>query len=159
VWVSSSEPITSWSTRAIDNAQRVVGSRQELVRFVDYQIDYDNGTLLLKQLAGDDRRGEIRCTSSPPSRRTAAAAAARCGARAPRPTGLATRVRRSTRCASALWAVEDAQSTGSQHLAGVDFRAAWRGWLDVGGEPTRSQNPDSTGVAAARAWRACPVTR
>src|SRR5207237_4223618 len=33
-------------TRAIDNAQRVV-SRQELVHFVDYQIDYTAGTLLL----------------------------------------------------------------------------------------------------------------
>src|SRR5204862_2804671 len=134
---------------AIDNAQRVV-SRQELVRFVDYQIDYDHGTLLLKQpLPATDVYGNpvyiVAAFEADGGGARSTVWGARASADAAR---YFSRSSLDTLRLGALW-VEDAQVTGAQHIAGVDLRAAWRGWLDVGGELTQSQNPDSSGVASA----------
>ena len=136
-------------TRAIDNAQRVV-SRQELTRYVDYQIDYDNGTLLLKQpLPATDVYGNpvyiVATFEADAGGGHSTVWGARASADAARYLSHSSL---DTLRLGAMW-VEDGQSTGSQHLAAFDLRAAWRGWLDFGAEMTQSQNPDSTGVAAA----------
>ena len=136
-------------TRAVDNAQRVV-SRQELTRYVDYQIDYDNGTLLLKQpLPATDVYGNpvyiVATFEADGGGGHSMVWGARASADAARYLSHSSQ---DTLRLGAMW-VEDAQSTGSQHLAGLDVRAAWRGWIDFGAEMTQSQNPDSTGVAAA----------
>src|SRR5204862_3559163 len=136
-------------TRAIDNAQRVV-SRQELVRFVDYQIDYDHGALLLKQpLPATDVYGNPVYIVATFEADGGGARSTVWGARASADAArYFSRSSLDTLRLGALW-VEDAQVTGAQHVAGLDLRAAWRGWLDVGGELTQSQNPDSSGVASA----------
>jgi uncharacterized repeat protein (TIGR01451 family) len=136
-------------TRAIDNAQRVV-SRQELTRFVDYQIDYDNGTLLLKQpLPATDAYGNPTYIVATFEANGGGARSTVWGARASWDAARAlSRASTDTLRIGTLF-VQDGQTAGSQHLAGVDVRAAWRGWLDVGGELTQSRNPDSSGVAAA----------
>lgn len=136
-------------TRAIDNAQRVV-SRQELVRFVDYQIDYDHGTLLLKQpLPATDAYGNPTYIVATFEANGGGARSTVFGARASWDAARAlARASTDTLRIGTLF-VQDGQAAGSQHLAGLDLRAAWRGWLDVGGELTQSRNPDSSGVAAA----------
>jgi len=136
-------------TRAVDNAQRVV-SRQQLTRFVDYQIDYDNGTLLLKQpLPATDVYGNPVYIVATFEANGGGSRSTVWGARASADAAhYFSHSPLDTLRLGALW-VEDGQATGAQHLAGIDLRAAWRGWLDVGGELTQSQNPDSTGVAAA----------
>ena len=136
-------------TRAIDNALRVV-SRQELVRYVDYQIDYDMGTLLLKQpLPAADVYGNPVYVVAVFEANGGGARSAVWGARAS--ADAAHLVKHSPLDTMRLGAmyVEDAQTDGSQHLAGVDLRVAGGKWLDVGGELTQSQNKDSSGVAAA----------
>jgi uncharacterized repeat protein (TIGR01451 family)/fimbrial isopeptide formation D2 family protein len=136
-------------TRAIDNAQRVV-SRQELVRFVDYQIDYENGTLLLKQpLPATDVYGNPVYIVATFEADGGGARSTVWGARASADAArYLSHSSQDTLRLGAMW-VQDGQATGVQHLAGLDLRAAWRGWIDVGGELTHSQNPDSSGVAAA----------
>ena len=136
-------------TRAIDNAQRVV-SRQELTRYVDYQIDYDNGTLLLKQpLPATDVYGNPVFIVATFEADEGGGRSTVWGARASADAAhYLSHSAQDTLRLGAMW-VEDAQSTGAQHLAGLDFRAAWRGWVDLGAEMTQSQNPDSTGTAAA----------
>jgi uncharacterized repeat protein (TIGR01451 family) len=136
-------------TRAIDNAQRVV-SRQELVRFVDYQIDYDNGTLLLKQpLPATDSYGNPTYIVATFEANGGGARSTVWGARASWDAARSlSRASTDTLRVGTLF-VQDGATAGSQHLAGLDLRAAWRGWLDVGGELTQSHNPDSSGVAAA----------
>jgi hypothetical protein len=136
-------------TRAIDNAQRVV-SRQELVRYVDYQIDYDMGTLLLKQpLPAADVYGNPVYVVATFEASGGGARSTVWGARAS--ADAAHLFRHSALDTMRLGAmyVQNAQTVGSQHLAGVDLRLSSRKWLDVGGELTQSQNKDSTGVAAA----------
>src|SRR2546423_540097 len=136
-------------TRAVDNAQRVV-SRQELMRFVDYQIDYDHGTLLLKQpLPATDAYGNPTFIVATFEANGGGARSTVWGARASADAArYLSHSSLDTLRIGALW-VQDAQTTGSQHLAGLDFRAAWRGWLDVGAELTQTRNPDSSGIAAA----------
>ena len=136
-------------TRAIENAQRVM-SRQELMRFVDYQIDYDHGTLLLKQpLPATDAYGNPTYIVATFEAEGTGARSTVWGARASADAArYFSKSSLDTLRIGALY-VGDEQATGAQHLAGVDLRAAWRGWLDVGAELTQSQNPDSSGVAAA----------
>lgn len=136
-------------TRAVDNAQRVV-SRQELTRFVDYQIDYDHGTLLLKQpLPATDAYGNPTYIVATFEANGGGARSTVWGARASWDAARAlSRASTDTLRIGTLF-VQDGQTAGSQHLAGLDLRAAWRGWLDIGGELTQSRNPDSSGVAAA----------
>jgi hypothetical protein len=136
-------------TRAIDNAQRVM-SRQELMRFVDYQIDYDHGTLLLKQpLPATDSYGNPTYIVATFEAEGTGARSTVWGARASADAArYFSKSSLDTLRIGALY-VGDGQATGAQHLAGLDLRAAWRGWLDVGAELTQSQNPDSSGTAAA----------
>ena len=136
-------------TRAIENPQRVV-SRQELVRFVDYQIDYDLGTLLLKQpLPAADVYGNPVYVVATFEANGGGARSTVWGARA---TADAAHLFRhsalDTLRLGALF-VEDAQDAGSQQLSGVDLRVSRRAWLDLGGELTQSRTADSSGVAAA----------
>jgi uncharacterized repeat protein (TIGR01451 family) len=136
-------------TRAIENAQRVV-SRQELVRFINYQIDYELGTLLLKQpLPAADVYGNpvyiVATFEANGSGVRSTVWGARASADAAR---LFSHSSLDTLRLGAMF-VEDAQTGGAQHLSGIDLRISRRGWLDLGGELTRSQTQDSSGVAAA----------
>ena len=135
-------------TRAMDNAQRVV-SRQELSRFVDYQIDYDHGQLLLKQpLPATDVYGNPVFVVATFEADGGGARSTVWGARASVDAArYLSKASTDTLRIGALY-VGDAQVAGSQHLAGLDLRATWGGWADVGAEVTQSQNPDSNGVAA-----------
>ncbi len=135
-------------TRALDNAQRVI-SRQELVRFVDYQIDYDHGQLLLKQpIPATDVYGNPVFVVATFEADGGGARSTVWGARASVDAArYLSKSMSDTLRIGALY-VGDGQTTGSQHLAGLDLRATWGGWADVGAEVTQSQNPDSNGVAA-----------
>ena len=135
-------------TRALENAQRLV-SRQTLIRFVDYEIDYERGTLLLKRpLPASDTYGNpvyivVTLESAGSGPRSAV-----WGARA---TTDAARLLRLPKLDSALlgalW-VQDNRLAGEQHLSGADLRLVSRSGLTLGAEFSQSHAPDSSGSAA-----------
>jgi hypothetical protein len=127
-----------------------VVSRQELVRYIDYQIDYDLGTLLLKQpLPAADVYGNPVYIVATFEATGGGVKSTVWGARAS--ADAAQLIKHSvldTLRVGAMY-VEDAQDDGAQHLAGLDLRVSRRKWLDIGGELTQSQNKDSSGIASA----------
>ncbi|HWL39694.1 MAG TPA: hypothetical protein VNO75_05595 [Gemmatimonadaceae bacterium] len=136
-------------TRALENAQRLV-SRQSLVRFVDYEIDYDRGTLLFKRpLPASDTYGNpvfivvtLESAGDGPQ-------ASVWGVRA---TGDVSRLMRlpmlDSALVGALW-VQDNRIDGAQTLSGTDIRLISRSGLTLGAEFSQSHAPDSSGVAGA----------
>ena len=136
-------------TRAAENAQRVV-SRQVLVRFVDYQIDYERGTLLLKSaVPAADTYGNPVYLVITAETVGGGPRGALWGVRA---IGNAGQVLGSSALDSAhvglLW-VQQSAVDGSQRLAGVDLRLLRGKFLDVTGEVFHSQSPDSSGLATS----------
>jgi uncharacterized repeat protein (TIGR01451 family) len=137
-------------TRDRENPQRVV-TRQALVRFVDYQIDYETGTLLFKRPVpaadasenpvflvvtyegrggGDDRLvGGLRASVNTLPR-----------------NGLGLGLDSLRLGVSAIHADE---ATGAFNLTGVDVRLLKTKALDLGGELSYSHTPDSSGVATS----------
>ena len=135
-------------TRARENAQRVI-SRQALARFVDYQIDYARGTLLLKRPlpAADTYENPVFIVVT---------FEADGGGQHEAVWGL----RAATDAAAlidfqsvdslrvgATW-ISDGQSGGHQ-LAGADVRVMTYGGMDVQAELSYAQSPDSSDIAAA----------
>lgn len=141
--------VVNIETRALENAQRLV-SRQTLVRFVDYEIDYSRGTLLFKRpLPASDTYGNpvfivvtLESDGSGPR-------ASVWGLRA---TSDAARLRRlpmvDSAVVGALW-VQDNRLDGVQQLAGTDVRFVSSSGLTIGAELSHSNAPDSSGVAGA----------
>ena len=134
-------------TRAKENAQRIV-TQQVLVRFIDYQIDYQRGTLLFKRPvpAADayenpvflmvtyevDGGGEQRLVSG--MRATVNA------------RGLLGSALDSLRIGAT--GIQSEEPTGTHYLAGADMRLLRVGALDISGEVSYSETPDSSGIAA-----------
>lgn len=136
-------------TRALENTQRLV-SRQTLARFIDYEIDYDLGTLLFKRpLPSSDTYGNpvyivvtLESAGGGPS-------ATVWGVRA---TSDAARLLRLPMVDSALFGalwVQDNRVDGEQHLSGADLRFVTGSGLTIGAEFSQSHAPDSSGVAGA----------
>jgi uncharacterized repeat protein (TIGR01451 family) len=136
-------------TRALENAQRLV-SRQTLARFVDYEIDYDLGTLLLKRpLPASDIYGNPVFIVVTLESAGAGPRAAVWGVRA---TSDARRLMPLPMVDSALlgglW-VQDNRVDGEQHLSGADLRLVGRSGLTLAAEFSQSHALDSSGVAGA----------
>ncbi len=134
-------------TRAKENAQRIV-TQQVLIRFIDYQIDYQRGTLMFKRPvpAGDpyenpvflmvtyemDGGGEQRVVS-----------------------GIRATVNVRSLLGSTLLdslrigatGIQSREPTGAHYLTGADMRVLRTGALDVGAEVAYSETPDSSGIA------------
>jgi uncharacterized repeat protein (TIGR01451 family) len=136
-------------TRALENAQRLV-SRQTLVRFVDYEIDYDLGTLLLKRpLPASDTYGNPVFIVVTLESAGAGPRAAVWGVRATSDAARAMRLPMvDSALLGALW-VQDNRVDGEQHLSGADMRLVGPSGLTLGAEFSQSHAPDSSGVAGA----------
>lgn len=136
-------------TRAGENAQRVV-SREVLVRFVDYQIDYERGTLLFKRPvpAADAYENPIFImvtyeAESGGERRMVG------GLRATVAAGelLGSRLLDSLRVG--VTGIRSDEATGPHYLAGADMRLLRSGAVDLRAEISYSETPDSSGFATA----------
>lgn len=136
-------------TRALENAQRLV-SRQMLVRFVDYEIDYTRGTLLLKRpLPSSDTYGNPVYIVATLESAGAGPRAAVWGVRATSDAARLVRVPMlDSALLGALW-VQDNRVDGEQHLSGADLRLVGRSGLTLGAEFSQSHAPDSSGAAGA----------
>jgi uncharacterized repeat protein (TIGR01451 family) len=137
--------------RARDNAARVV-SRQELVRWNDYQIDYATGEVLLQHpVPSYDAAGNPVFVVAMMESRSGGEARFVGGARmevdAARLLGLGSR---SDSAAVSLMGVRDggesAAGFGGQDLLGAGLRLR-RGGLALRGELLRAQRPDSAALA------------
>ncbi len=135
-------------TRARGNAQRIL-TRQVLIRFVDYQIDYQRGTLLFKRPvpAADPQENPVFImltyeAESGGEQRIVGGLRASLDAQQFLGTGLD-----SLRIGATGVRSDDGQ--GAHTLAGVDLRVLQFGGLDVGAEMSYSSTPDSSGFAAA----------
>ncbi len=134
--------------RALENATRVV-SRQVMERYVDYQIDYDAGTLLFKQaVPATDVYGNpvfvvvlYEAESGGPKSEVWGV----------RGTLDASRWLKSTRLDSTLMGVtwvNESRLAGGHQLLGSDLRMLRLGALELNGETSMSRSGDSSGVAA-----------
>ena len=136
-------------TRSPDNATRVL-SRQVLERFVDYQIDYEAGTLLLKQpVPAADTYGNpvfIVVLSE-----------AETGGQRSEVWGLRTSVDGNRLLGSSLadsvrlgatW-VHESRISGGHELIGADLRVLRFGGVELASEMSWSQARDSSGFAAS----------
>ncbi len=136
-------------TRDRENPQRVV-TRQGLVRFVDYQIDYETGTLLFKRPvpAADENENPVFLVVTYEGR----------GGGASRLVG-GLRASVSALPRSGLGgldslrlgvsAIHADEPTGAFNLTGVDVRLLKTKALDLGAELSYSHAPDSSGLATS----------
>jgi hypothetical protein len=136
-------------TRALDNAARIL-SRQVLARFVDYQIDYDAGTLLLKQpVPAADTYGNpvflvvlYEAESGGPKSEVWGVRASVNGKQLIRSAFM------DSLRMGATW-VHESRAAGDHELLGTDLRLLRGHGLELGGELSWSRGPDSSGVATS----------
>jgi hypothetical protein len=143
--------IVAVEIRARENAARVI-SRVELQRFVDYQIDYVSGEVLLE-------RPVPAATAEGDPVYVVATVESRSGGKSQMVGGLRMEVdaRRWLRSAGldslglGVYGVRDAAENGleriSRNLAGADVRLR-RSGLEMGGELMRSASSDSSALAS-----------
>jgi uncharacterized repeat protein (TIGR01451 family) len=141
--------VVAVETRAFENAQRIL-SRQLLARFVDYQIDYERGTLLLKRaVPSTDVYGNpvfiVITTESVGSGPRAALWGVRATAAA---AALPRALLLDSVRVGGLW-VQDGQGGSERRLAGADVRFVHRAGFEAGAELAESRSVDSSGVAGA----------
>jgi uncharacterized repeat protein (TIGR01451 family) len=136
-------------TRARENAARVISS-QSLARYIDYQIDYVNGTLLFKRPvpAADIYENPVFIVvtfeaESGGERQAVWGVRASADAR----NLISSQTIDSLRVGATY--ISDGQSAGEHRLAGADLRVVGYGALDVGAELSYAQSPDSSGFATA----------
>ncbi len=136
-------------TRALDNPIRIL-TRQILVRYVDYQIDYEQGTILLKRPvpAVDVYQNPVFIQATYEAQsggdrnwvwgmRASADALSLIDA----PALDSLRI-------GASW-IRDGNASGDRHLVGADARLIGFRGVSIGAEVSYSSSPDSTGVATA----------
>jgi len=137
-------------TRAFENPERVV-SRQSLMRYVDYQIDYTSGVLLFKRpVPASDTYGNPVFVVATYEADGGGDASAVFGLRA------ATDLRGvmghglglDSLGLGATWIRDGAAVGGTYTLVGGDLRLT-RGGMDVGFELSSAESPDSSGIATA----------
>jgi hypothetical protein len=136
-------------TRERENPQRVVTS-EVLTRFVDYQIDYESGVLLFKRPvpAADTQENPVFLMVT----YEAASGADQRIVGGLRATVNARRLFGPTLLDSArigLTGIYADELAGRFHLAGADLRLLRFSGLDVGGEVSYSETPDSSGIATS----------
>jgi uncharacterized repeat protein (TIGR01451 family) len=147
--IPSSEQIVV-ETRDRENPERVV-TRQALVRFVDYQIDYETGALLLKRPvpAADEHENPVFLVVTYERRGGGSGrlvGGLRASLNALPPSGGGAGLDSLRIGVSAIHADEP---TGAFDLTGVDVRLLKTAALDLGGELSYSHTPDSSGVATS----------
>ncbi|MCH7717375.1 MAG: DUF11 domain-containing protein [Gemmatimonadetes bacterium] len=135
-------------TRAKENAQRIV-TQQVLVRFIDYQIDYQRGTLLFKRPvpAADPYENPVFLmvtyeVDGGGEQRLVSGMRATVNARGLLGSALLDSLR------IGATGIQSEEPTGAHYLAGADMRLLRVGALDIGGEVSYSETPDSSGIAA-----------
>lgn len=135
-------------TRARENAERTV-SRQALVRFVDYEIDYARGTVLFKRPvpAADAYENPVFIVvtyeaNGVGDERWVGGLRAAVDAR-----GLAGAGRALDTLRVGATAIRADEAGGAQYLAGADVRLQRVGILDVRAEVSYAETPDSSGGA------------
>ncbi len=136
-------------TRALENAQRYL-ARQEMERYVDYQIDYDNGLLLFKQpVPATDLSGNPVFIVVTYGADDGGAPSTVWGLRASADArGLRTRYQLdSVRIGSTF--IRDGRPGADRELAGLDFGILRTGWGSLRAELARSSTPDSVGLATS----------
>jgi hypothetical protein len=138
-------------TRAKENATRVI-STQALVRYIDYQIDYENGTLLFKRPvpAADVYENPVFIVvtfeaDGGGERRAVWGLRASTDARALFDSAPID----SLRVGATYIDSEGDARAGGYRLAGADLRVVGYGILDVGAELAYAGSPDSSGFATA----------
>ncbi|MEE9243143.1 MAG: hypothetical protein V3U55_03695, partial [Mycobacterium sp.] len=135
--------------RAQQNAQRIV-TRQVLVRFIDYQIDYARGTLLFKRPvpAADPNENPVfimvtyEAESGGEQRMVG-------GLRASVDAGALLRSHALDSLRIGVTGIRSEEVSGAYYLAGADMRLLRFGGVDVGAEVSYSDAPDSSGFATA----------
>ena len=134
-------------TRAKENAQRIV-TQQVLIRFIDYQIDYDRGTLLFKRPvpAADPYQNPVFLmvtyeVDGGGEQRLVSGVRATVNARGLLGSTLLDSLR------IGATGIQSEEPTGMHYLAGADMRLLRVGALDIGGEMAYSETPDSSGIA------------
>lgn len=130
-----------------ENPQQIK-NRQPLMPFVDYEIDYDNGVILLKRpLASVDAAGNPLFLVVNAETRGGGERTAVWGARAH--TDLSELLNRGVRrlMLGASY-VHDGQAVDAVQLAGVDVQYTPREGVALRAEVAHSQSKDSSGIAA-----------
>jgi outer membrane protein OmpA-like peptidoglycan-associated protein len=136
-------------SRAPENTQRVI-SQQGLVRYIDYQIDYERGTLLLKQpVPAMDTFGNpvfivltYETKSGGPRRDT-------WGIRAVGNMGRLLAPHSADSIEVGATMIHDGAGIGARSLSGLDLRLRSRRGLGLNAELSRSVGTDSSGSAAS----------
>jgi len=137
-------------TRAFENPERVV-SRQSMLRYVDYQIDYTSGALLFKRpVPASDTYGNPVFVVVTYEADGGGDASAVFGLRAA--TDLRNvvghRLGLDSLGLGATWVHDGAAVGGTYTLVGGDVRVR-HGGLDLGLELSAAESPDSSGIATA----------
>jgi uncharacterized repeat protein (TIGR01451 family) len=139
----------SIETRAAENAERVV-NRQVTIRYIDYQIDYERGTLQFKHpIPAADPHGNsmfIMVTyevERGDDQRLVA------GLRASVDAGQLLNYDLLDSMRIGITGIRSDEPLGAHHLAGMDMRLLRFGGFDVGAEVSYSDTPDSSGFATA----------
>jgi uncharacterized repeat protein (TIGR01451 family) len=136
-------------TRARENAERIL-SQQFLTRYVDYQIDYERGTLLFKHPvpAADAYENPVFImvtyeAEGGGEKRVVA------GARATLDVGRMVGSRSLEGFEIGATGVRSDEPGGAHYLAGADVRVVESGAVSLGAEIAYSETPDSSGLATA----------
>ncbi len=133
-------------SRAVENAARVV-SQQALVRFLDYQIDYQTGTLLFKQpVTAVDPSGNPLFVVVTFETRGTGERRALWGVRAISDVKQSLSLRALDTLLLAATAIRDG-AHGGVAMTGGDVTMIVRRALALRGELSRSQSADSSGTA------------
>ena len=136
-------------TRAAENAERLIAS-QSLTRFVDYQIDYRRGVVLLKRpLPAADASGNpvfLVATFEVASGATEHVVA---GARAAVNATALLGGGRLDSLRFGVTAVNAGEAGADYRLLGADFRALRHGGLDAGAEVAFAEQGDSSDLAGS----------
>ena len=132
--------------RDVANPQRTV-RRERLLRFVDYQIDYDAGTVLFKRpVPATDPTGNPVFIMVTYEATTGGEEQLVGGARASFGLAGAAGLDSLRLGVTGIYAEE---GLGTFRLAGADLRLVRFGGIDIGGEVSYSETGDSSGMAAA----------
>jgi uncharacterized repeat protein (TIGR01451 family) len=146
--IPASEQITI-ETRAAANAERVI-NRQSLIRFIDYQIDYERGIVQFKHPipAADPYGNSVFVVATYEverggDQRVVAGLRASVDARNLFHYDFLDSLR------IGVTGIRADEPLGAHHLAGADFRLLKFAGLDIGAEVSYSDTPDSSGFASA----------
>jgi len=137
-------------TRAYENPERTV-ARRSVMRYVDYQVDYESGVLLFKSpVPASDTYGNPVFVVVTFESDGGGDASAVFGLRAATDVRdvIGSRLGLDSLRLGATWIHDGAAAAGTYTLAGGDLRLR-RGALELGMELSSAASPDSSGIATA----------